>query len=162
MKKLKWLSLLMLLLLVLGACSDSDKEKTDNTENTNETAEGKEEQEEQQEEVKKDLTHNYPYFNVKIEYISFGESYYLIQYDHAGDVANTKFEVTVKNQEKNLTGQEAYDYITPILEQLTFDATTTQISTLSNIVKTFGMPNGHSKYNVDVRLADGTELKYVQ
>ena len=156
MKKFKWLSLLVLLLLVLGACSDSDKEKTDNTEKTNETAEGKEEP---KVEEKKALTHNYPYFDVKVEFI--GGYYYHIKYDHAGDVANTKFEVT-RRDAKNLTGQEAYDYITPILEQLTFDANSTQISTLSNIVKTFDMGNGYGKYNVDVRLADGTEIKYVK
>ena len=133
MKKLLLLTILSVFLVACG-----DKEQVDNGNNT------------------VTLNHNFAEFNLDIDY-SPTEKY---EASFEKDVDG--FEASIEDQINNekLHGNEAYDKLNPILEKLTFDATTPNEQVIEEVLSAFGLNPNYIEFELDVLFSDGTPKEY--
>ena len=133
MKKLLLLTILSVFLVACG-----DKEQVDNGNNT------------------ATLNHNFAEFNLDIDY-SPTEKY---EASFEKDVDG--FEASIEDQINNekLHGNEAYDKLNPILEKLTFDATTPNEQVIEEVLSAFGLNPNYIEFELDVLFSDGTPKEY--
>ena len=133
MKKLLLLTILSVFLVACG-----DKEQVDNGNNT------------------VTLNHNFAEFNLDIDY-SPTEKY---EASFEKDVDG--FEASIEDQinNENFHGNEAYDKLNPILEKLTFDATTPNEQVIEEVLSAFGLNPNYIEFELDVLFSDGTPKEY--
>ena len=133
---MKKLLLLTILSIFLVACGDNEQVDTGNDTAT--------------------LNHNFAEFNLDVDY-SPTEKY---EVSFEKDVEG--FEASIEDQinNENYNGNEAYDKINPILEKLTFDATTPNEQVIEEVLSAFGLNSNYAEFELDVLFSDGTQKEY--
>lgn len=133
MKKIFVLSILSILLV---ACGDKEKVDTGNDTVT--------------------LTHNFAEFSLEVDYSS--KEKYDASFEKDVNGIEAKIEDDVNNE--NLQGNKAYDILNPILEKLTFDATTPNEQVIEEVLTAFSLDNNFVEFELDVLFSDGTQKEY--
>lgn len=133
---MKKLLLLTILSVFLVACGDN--EQVDNANNT------------------VNLTHNFAEFNLDIDYSPTEK--YEASFEKDVDGLEASIEDQLNNQ--NFNGNEAYDKLNPILEKLTFDATTPNEQVIEEVLSAFGLNSNYIEFELDVLFTDGTQKEY--
>ena len=136
MKKFLLLAIISVFLVACG-----DKEQVDNNSNNNNTV---------------NLTHNFAEFNLDIDY-SPTEKY---EASFEKDVDGLEASIEDQLNNVNLHGNEAYDKLNPILEKLTFDATTPNEQVIEQVLSAFGLDTNYIEFELDVLFTDGTQKEY--
>ena len=140
MKKLIMLTFLTVLLV---ACGDKEEVNTadNNNNNNNNTI---------------NLTHKFAEFNLEVDYSPN------VKYDASFEKDVDGIEASIEDQVNNihLRGNEAYDKLNPILEKLTFDASTPNEQVIEQVLSTFGLDSNYVEFELDVLYSDGTQKEY--
>ena len=141
MKKLIFLTLLTVLLV---ACGDRDQVNTadnNNNNNNNNTI---------------NLTHKFAEFNLEVDYSP------KVKYDASFEKDVDGIEASIEDQVNNinLRGNEAFDKLNPLLEKLTFDASTPNEQVIEQVLSTFGLDSNYVEFELDVLYTDGTQKEY--
>ena len=140
MKKLIMLTFLTVLLV---ACGDKEEVNTadNNNNNNNNTI---------------NLTHKFAEFNLEVDYSPN------VKYDASFEKDVDGIEASIEDQVNNihLRGNEAYDKLNPILEKLTFDASTPNEQVIEQVLSTFGLDSNYVEFELDVLYTDGTQKEY--
>ena len=140
MKKLIMLTFLTVLLV---ACGDKEEVNTadNNNNNNNNTI---------------NLTHKFAEFNLEIDYSPN------VKYDASFEKDVEGIEASIEDQVNNihLRGNEAFDKLNPILEKLTFDASTPNEQVIEQVLSTFGLDSNYVEFELDVLYSDGTQKEY--
>ena len=140
MKKLIFLTFLTVLLV---ACGDKEEVNTadNNNNNNNNTI---------------NLTHKFAEFNLEVDYSPN------VKYDASFEKDVDGIEASIEDQLNNinLRGNEAYDKLNPLLEKLTFDASTPNEQVIEQVLSTFGLDSNYVEFELDVLYTDGTQKEY--
>ncbi len=129
--------LLPLLTVFLVACGDKEQVNTNDNNSVN-------------------LTHKYAEFNLEVDYSP--TSKYDVSFEKDVDGIEASIEDQLNNE--NLNGNEAYDKLNPILEKLTFDATTPNEKVIEEVLTAFGLDSNYVEFELDVLFSDGTAKEY--
>ena len=142
---MKKLILLTFLTVLLVACGDKEKVNTGdnntNNNNNNNTI---------------NLTHKFAEFNLEVDYSPN------VKYDASFEKDVDGIEASIEDQVNNmqLRGNEAFDKLNPILEKLTFDASTPNEQVIEQVLSTFGLDSNYVEFELDVLFTDGTQKEY--
>ena len=141
---MKKLILLTFLTVLLVACGDKEEVNTadnNNNNNNNNTI---------------NLTHKFAEFNLEIDYSPN------VKYDASFEKDVEGIEASIEDQVNNihLRGNEAFDKLNPILEKLTFDASTPNEQVIEQVLSTFGLDSNYVEFELDVLYTDGTQKEY--
>ena len=142
---MKKLLLLTLLTIFLVACGDKEQVNTadnnNNNNNNNNTV---------------TLTHKFAEFNLDVDYSPN------VKYDASFEKDVDGIEASIEDQVNNinLRGNEAYDRLNPILEKLTFDASTPNEQVIEQVLAAFGLDTNYVEFELDVLYTDGTQKEY--
>ena len=141
---MKKLILLTFLTVLLVACGDKEEVNTadnNNNNNNNNTI---------------NLTHKFAEFNLEVDYSPN------VKYDASFEKDVDGIEASIEDQVNNihLRGNEAYDKLNPILEKLTFDASTPNEQVIEQVLSTFGLDSNYVEFELDVLYSDGTQKEY--
>ncbi|MCM3389495.1 YusW family protein [Ureibacillus chungkukjangi] len=167
--KVKALLTVPLLLGVLAGCGDNDvdqdevvtnptptNETTTNnaddttTENANQT---NEENAGQQQEV---TSYNFEHFDLDVEYAN--------DVSYNAEYTNTQNNITAEFEDEankvDVSGDEAYNQISPYLGQLTFDETTEDQEVLNQVMTAFGLEDNYTEFELEVKFLNGEKKEY--
>ena len=141
---MKKIILLTFLTVLLVACGDKEEVNTadnNNNNNNNNTI---------------NLTHKFAEFNLEIDYSPN------VKYDASFEKDVEGIEASIEDQVNNihLRGNEAFDKLNPILEKLTFDASTPNEQVIEQVLSTFGLDSNYVEFELDVLYTDGTQKEY--
>jgi len=142
---MKKLILLTFLTVLLVACGDKEKvnnpDNNNNNNNNNNTI---------------NLTHKFAEFNLEVDYSPN------VKYDASFEKDVDGIEASIEDQVNNmqLRGNEAFDKLNPILEKLTFDASTPNEQVIEQVLSTFGLDSNYVEFELDVLYTDGTQKEY--
>ena len=135
--------MLTFLTVLLVACGDKEEVNTadNNNNNNNNTI---------------NLTHKFAEFNLEVDYSPN------VKYDASFEKDVDGIEASIEDQVNNihLRGNEAYDKLNPILEKLTFDASTPNEQVIEQVLSTFGLDSNYVEFELDVLYSDGTQKEY--
>ena len=143
---MKKLILLTFLTVLLVACGDREKvniadNNNNNNHNNNNTI---------------NLTHKFAEFNLEVDYSPNVKCDASFEKDVDGIEASIEDQVN----NVNLRGNEAYDKLNPLLEKLTFDASTPNEQVIEQVLSTFGLDSNYVEFELDVLYTDGTQKEY--
>jgi hypothetical protein len=102
--------------------------------------------------------HHFIEFSLDVDYLNKEN------YDAEYDQENDKLEASIeddRNQE-NLNGNAAYERLNPLLEKLTFDATTPDDQVIAEVLKVFSLDDNYTEFDLEVTFHDGTRAEYKQ
>ena len=133
MKKIVVISMLSILLV---ACGDKEQVDTGNDTVT--------------------LSHNFADFNLDVDY-SPTEKY---EASFEKDVDGIEAIIEDELNNEHLHGNEAFDRLNPILEQLKFNATTPNEQVIEEVLSAFSLDNNFIEFELDVLFSDGTQKEY--
>ena len=133
MKKLLFPFLLICMLVILAACSEKDEVST--TEDTN---------------------HSFTEFSLDVNY--GGNDDYDASYDSDKDALEVSIEDYRTKEE--LHGDMAFEKLNPLLEKLTFDASTPDDQVIAEVLSVFGLDSGYKEFELDVTFKDGKKAEY--
>lgn len=142
---MKKLILLTFLTVLLVACGDKEKvnnpDNNNNNNNNNNTI---------------NLTHKFAEFNLEVDYSPN------VKYDASFEKDVDGIEASIEDQvnNMNLHGNEAFDKLNPLLEKLTFDASTPNEQVIEQVLSTFGLDSNYVEFELDVLYTDGTQKEY--
>ena len=140
---MKKLILLTFLTVLLVACGDREEVNTanNNNNNNNNTI---------------NLTHKFAEFNLEVDYSPN------VKYDASFEKDVDGIEASIEDQVNNihLRGNEAFDKLNPILEKLTFDASTPNEQVIEQVLSTFGLDSNYVEFELDLLYTDGTQKEY--
>ena len=142
---MKKLILLTFLTVLLVACGDKEKvnnpDNNNNNNNNNNTI---------------NLTHKFAEFNLEVDYSPN------VKYDASFEKDVDGIEASIEDQVNNmqLRGNEAFDKLNPLLEKLTFDASTPNEQVIEQVLSTFGLDSNYVEFELDVLYTDGTQKEY--
>ena len=139
MMKKQFIGLTFLLTFFLVGCNDED-EVTD------------------KEQTATPPSHHFTEFSLDVDYVNKEN------YDAIYEQENNKLESSIeddRNQEK-LDGNAAYEKLNPLLEKLTFDATTPEDQVIAEVLQVFNLDNNFTEFDLEVIFHDGTKTEYKQ
>ena len=141
MKKLIMLTFLTVLLVACGDKEEVNTADNNNNNNNNNTI---------------NLTHKFAEFNLEVDYSPN------VKYDASFEKDVDGIEASIEDQVNNINlhGNEAYDKLNPILEKLTFDASTPNEQVIEQVLSTFGLDSNYVEFELDVLYTDGTQKEY--
>jgi YusW-like protein len=166
MKTLKVLFYSMAILLVLQGCNNDEDNVTDppnnapvENENNNDNANDNQNQDVQDDQGgQDDPLFNFTSFDLDIDYQDNKEID--VGYENENDGMEAEYKDTVNDE--RLSGDEAFDKLRPIFEELTFDQNTENEAVISEVLTAFGLNNEFTKLELEVKFTDGTEKEYNQ
>ncbi|WP_107840525.1 YusW family protein [Metasolibacillus meyeri] len=108
---------------------------------------------------------SHPATNVHLPFTKFSleVSYGLTEkyeVDYENDADGIEAEIEDKLNGEKLKGNDAYIKLEPLLQKLTFDATTDNASIVSDVLSVFGLPTDYTGFELEMRFADGTEKEF--
>lgn len=99
---------------------------------------------------------NFTSFDLDVDYTN--NKSYEADYDNDPNGVEATIQDEIAN--KTLKGDEAFQQLSPIFEQLKFDKTTPNEEVISEVLKVFNLNNNFTKFDLDVEFQDGTEKEY--
>ena len=133
MKKASLLLLSLFVLVFIVGCSDKDEVSTSQT-----------------------TSHNFTEFSLDVNY--GGNDDYEANYEVEKDVLEVSIEDYRTKEE--LRGDMAFDQLNPLLEKLTFDASTPDEAVIAEVLSVFGLDASYKEFDLDVIFKDGGVAEY--
>lgn len=133
MKKILLPFILLCVFVILSACSDKDEvSKTEDTK------------------------HNFTEFSLDVNYGGNDD------YDASYDLEKDSLEVSIEDYrtKEDLRGDMAFEKLNPLLENLTFDATTPDDQVIAEVLSVFGLDSNYKEFDLDVTFKDGKKAEY--
>lgn len=175
MKRLMLFFSLLMLSMVLAACGgdnnndtpSGDRPDDDTTTEENQEAEtddqkGDQSQGDQEENVDSDDMKqkmdelDYTDFELEVDYGKDQEYEAEIEQENEGIKADLEDEINGED----LNGQEAFDKIYPLVEQLTIDKETPKEDAIAEILDVFDLEDDYEKFEVEITFSDGVKVEF--
>lgn len=86
----------------------------------------------------------------------------MIEINYEEDRDKVEAEYKNKMTETNLSGNDAMDEIEPGLSQLELATDTADDEAITQVIEAFGIEDGYTEIEIEVRYPDGTEKEYRQ
>ena len=86
----------------------------------------------------------------------------MIELNYEEDRDKVEAEYKNKMTETDLSGNDAMDEIEPGLSQLELTTDTADDEAITQVIEAFGIDNGYTEIEIEVRYPDGTEKEYKQ
>lgn len=174
MRKVLLPTILIILSLVVAACGDNDEvtnppqnDATDTTEQGTETNQD-ETTDDNTGDTTEETTDNNTDLNSNFNFTSFNLEADIENDDDAVDVDfevesdGTEASYRNKQQDINLSGDEAMDELDSIFTAFRFDEETPNEEVLSEVLEAFNIPEGTTNVELEIDFASGTEKEYNQ
>ncbi|WP_176481934.1 YusW family protein [Paucisalibacillus globulus] len=175
MKIFKVLFYSMAILLVLQGCNNDEDNVTDppnnapvenenENNNNNNNASDDTSDDNQNQDVQDDQSgqddplFNFTSFDLDIDYQDNKEID--VDYENENDGMEAEYKDTVNDE--RLSGDEAFEKLRPIFEELTFDQNTENEAVISEVLTAFDLNNDFTKLELEIKFTDGTEKEYNQ
>jgi len=146
MKRLKWALPVTASLFLMAGCGDSD-------EVTNQPSEAPVEDEENSD---NNSMYTFDKFELDVDYTDVNDA---IKVDYETEANSTEASYERKEDDLNLSGDEAMQELDSLFGQLNFDKDTPDEEVLNQIKATFNVEDAQS-IEADVTFTDGTEKEY--
>ncbi len=156
MKKILFLLYLMAIVLVLQGCNNDEDNVTDPPNNA--PVENNDDTSGDNQDGQDEPLFNFTSFDLDIDYEDNKEID--VDYENENDGMEAEFKDTVNDE--RLSGDEAFDKLRPIFEELTFDQNTENETVISEVLSAFDLNNEFTKLELEVKFTDGTEKEYNQ
>ncbi|WP_339252433.1 YusW family protein [Sporosarcina sp. FSL W8-0480] len=100
---------------------------------------------------------DYAEFELEVEYA--GDTEYEVEIE-TKSVGNVKAEIedSLNHVEKN--GTEAFDELYPLVQKLTITQQTNKDEAISEVLKTFNLPEDYTKFDLEITFNDGTKIEF--
>lgn len=154
MKKLTLYTTVIFLLLNLAGCNTDDENvsevpqdvpveenQTKSQNGTNQTT---------------DSPFHFTHFDLDVDY-SENQDY---DVDYENERESMEAEIDDDKGNNHLKGEEAFNVLRSIFEQLTFDQNTPNEDVISETIKAFNLDEDFQKFELEVQFTDGTEKEY--
>jgi hypothetical protein len=99
--------------------------------------------------------HNFTRFDLEVEYDN--DVKYEAEYEAEG---NGEAEIEDDLNEVSLKGDDAYNELAPLMEQLQFDSNTEDQEVMTQVLEVFELQNDYKEIELEVTFTDGTKKKY--
>lgn len=105
-------------------------------------------------------TANLPFTSFELD-VDYGENKsFEVDYDNERNDREAKIEDDNNNQV--LSGEEAYQELNNRFKSFTFDKNTADEEVIKEVVKSFELNENYTKFELDIKFADGTEKEYIK
>ena len=99
--------------------------------------------------------HTFTKFDLDVEYK--GNKKFEAEYEAEG-IGEAEIKDTIND--KSLKGDEAYQELSPLLEQLKIDANSNEQEVITQVLEVFNLEKDYTEFELDVTFADGTSKEY--
>lgn len=160
-KKLLLTALMLSSAMVLAACGDSDEvtepvapeQETQESENTSDASPSGGVEEENI----GGGTFGFTEFSVDADYPELDDA---VDISYEEDKDRVEAEYSNRFSEQNLSGNDAMDELEPAFQQLEITKDSTDDEAIQQVVEAFGLEDGYTSMEVEVRFEDGTEKEF--
>lgn len=99
--------------------------------------------------------HSFRKFDLEVEYAQ--DVKYDAEFEAAG---NGEAEIEDDRNNKHVKGDEAYQELSPLLEQLNIDENMEDSEVLAQVLEVFGLQDDFTEFELEVTFADGARKEY--
>ncbi|CAM5194660.1 YusW-like protein OS=Ureibacillus acetophenoni OX=614649 GN=SAMN05877842_11635 PE=4 SV=1 [Ureibacillus acetophenoni] len=103
-------------------------------------------------------TFNFTHFDLDVEYGNNQE--YDVDYENETDGMEAEIKDDIGN--KVLSGDEAFEVLSPIFEKFTFDQNTANDVVISEVLNAFNLDENYQSLELEVKFTDGTIKEYTK
>lgn len=154
MNKLTFFIASIFFLLTITGCNADNENVTEVPEDVPVEEEGPKNQSDT--EQTKEFLFNFTNFDLDVEYAENKE--YDVDYESESNELEAEIKDDISNTQ--VKGDEAFEVLRPIFEQLTFDKDTSNEDVVSEVTKAFDLDEEYQKFELEVKFLDGTEKEY--
>jgi len=104
----------------------------------------------------KESLFNFTNFDLDVEYAENKE--YDVDYESESNELEAEIKDDISNTQ--VKGDEAFEVLRPIFEQLKFDKDSPNEDVVSEVTKAFDLDEEYQKFELEVKFLDGTEKEY--
>lgn len=99
-----------------------------------------------------DVSFNFTHFELDVDYSEDRD--FDVEYENEQDGIEAEIEDDLNNS--HLKGDEAFEVLRPIFEQLKFDQNTADDEVISEVISAFEIDDNYEKFELEVTFSDGT------
>lgn len=147
-------------MLILGACGNEDQVTEPITEDTSQSNDGVEDANPEgglSEENVGGKVFGFTDFELDVDYPDQDDAL-KVSYDEEQDKVESEYED--KNANENLSGNDAFDKIEPMLAELKLTADMADEDVINKVIEVFSIEPDYESIEVDVTYPDGTDKDY--
>lgn len=101
---------------------------------------------------------DYTDFELEVDYGSDQEYEAEIEQNKAKDTVEADLEDELNGDD--LKGQEAFDKIYPLVEQLTIDQDTSKADAIAEVLDAFDLNDNYEALEIEITFSDGTKIEF--